>query len=328
MPQPPPGRTGTGAPVPPTPPPGPPRYVVATDQSDTILPFLASGGYTFWPSPPVSLVRDGVPIDYHDFVKGDGAQLVCAAFIPWGRVGFLKEIRVAPLKASILADVWNTSGITGADAGGGAFGTYQAHREIETYSGLWDLPMGWESYDWPSSLAMQGGFVPDPWLGHLAWQWQLTVIDKTIQDYKTAASIPKFDPLVPESWYLAESIPVPAATYANGFPGRPIGLPQRMQVLPGDSLKTHAVVPSNSTICLWARWCQFTDTGDPSGLVPGVRLAYSATDPASRVEYPLGGLGESIPVPIIGPSIGSLHGYTQPEVSHGSNVNATTGWGG
>lgn len=319
MPRPPPGggRQGPGSPV------------VATDQSDAILPFLASGGYTFWPTIPQTLERDGVPLDFGTYVAADGAQLVCSTFIPWGKVGFLKEVRVAPLKPSILEDVWNTTGISIVDTSatpGPDSGSYQAQRGPQnTYTAIWDVPMGWESYDVtppehpydPNPFA--GGYVPDPWRGDLAWQWQITVLDGSIPAYRTKANIPPFDRLDPTSWYLTESIPVPALVYRNGFPGRPIGVPQRMQVRPGDALHTHAVVPSNSTICLWARWFNKLSGEGPSA---GVPLYYSLTGNGSPIQY------GSYLIPVIGPSVGSIHGYTQPESSHGSNQNAVVGWGG
>jgi hypothetical protein len=312
---------------------GRPSNPVATDQSDTILPFLASGGYTFWPTVPIVLThaRLGIPIEYGSYVAGDGAQLVASVFIPWGKVGFLKEVRIAPMKPSILVDVWNTTGITTTGEVPPATtelgGTYQAHRSIQTYTGLWDVPMGWESYDIDSPGALVGGYVPDPWLGQLGWQWQLTVFDGPIPQYKTESNIPPFDPLDPLSWYLTESIPVPAQVYQHGFPGRPIGVPQRMQVIPGDSLKTHAVVPSNSTICLWARWFN-TLIESSESVVAGVPLFYQQTNILGAPT--MYGLDEDNGprVPVIGPSVGSLHGYTQPEASRGSNVNAVTGWGG
>jgi hypothetical protein len=196
--------------------------------------------------------------------------------------------------------------------------------------------MGWESYDasGPTSgdprNAFVGGFVPDPWRGELAWQWQLTVIDGTIPQYKTAANIPPFDPSDPASWYLAESIPVPALVYKNGFPGRPIGVPQRMQVLPGDALHTHAVIPSNSTVCLWARWCNKIEISGEGVPFVGVNLFYRRTNESAVANHIYGNdfLSAESLIPVIGPSVGSLHGYTQPEASHSSNQNAVVGWGG
>lgn len=360
MPQPPPERGGKGPAAP----------VVATDQSDVIAPFLASGGYTFWPShnpvtdgggslrgvfPP--LTKDGTDLPYSRWTAWVGAQLVTSVFCPWGKVGFCKEVRIAPLKPSILSDVWNTSGITAfapvADpADAMAFGTYQAHRGLETYTALWDTPMGWESYDTSSRIAPvhspeHGGYIPDPWHGEeLGWQWQLTLLDGSIPQYRTAANIPPFEPSIIESWYMAESIPVPLFVYSNGLPGRPAGpmwSPQRMQVLPGDSLKTHVVIPSNTTLCLWAVWCNtlnLEDTGEGDEWVPGVRLQYADTlfpggfgigaAPPSYAPYYPGSPADAYTwrVPIIGPSVGSLHGYIQPEASHGSNENAVIGWGG
>jgi hypothetical protein len=223
--------------------------------------------------------------------------------------------------------VWSTTGMTAlvqpAPPVGVVpnYGTYQDQRgNANTYTGIWDVPMGWESYDVVSPGAYLGGFVPNPWRGQLGWQWSLTVIDGPIPAYKTAANIPPFDPANPVSWYLVESIPVPALVYPNGFPGRPIGVPQRVQVMPGDSLKTHAVIPSNSTVCLWARWYNVLVVNE--GARAGVELIYATTALGdNQITY-------SNPVPVIGPSVGSLHGYTQPEASRGSNVNAVTGWGG
>jgi hypothetical protein len=342
MAQPPPGRTGTGAPLPAAAPPGPTRFQVATNQSDAIAAFLSSGGYTFWPqAPSVDLTREGEDIDYKSYVKGDGAQLVASAFIPWGKVGFCKQIRVAPLKPSILSDVWSSSGITAPGTDPVLFGTYQATRDLETYTGIWDVPMGWESYDVdPNPLTpggpspRTGGYVPDPWLGQLGWQWQLTLLDGSIPNYRTSNNIPPFEVLNVDSWFMVDSIPVPGFVYSNGFPGRPAGpgwTPQRMQVLPGDSLDTHIIIPSNTTLCLWARWYNVMNFKPPEngGWQVGVPLRYARTDVFGFDLYGANGDESNDPVvPVIGPSIGSLHGYMQPEVSDGSNVNAVKGWGG
>lgn len=307
----PPGRAGTGAPLPANPPVAPSQYLVATNQSDAIATFLASGGYTFWPA-----AAEGTPEPF--FPAGDGAQLVTSVYVPHGRVGFIKEIRIAPLKPSILQDVWNTTGLQlYTDA---QFGTFESQREVETYTGLWDVPLGWESYDVASVGALSGGYIPDPWARQLAWQWQLTMVPGPLVDIRSANNIPPFTFLDPVSWYLVDSIPVPASVYRTGFPGRPAGPlygPQRYQVCPGDSLKTHVIIPENTTACLWARWYNVvTEDGI------GVELHYRRTDEATSSLY---GVDR---VPVIGPSVGSMHGYVQPLVSHGSNENAIGGWGG
>src|SRR5689334_14139632 len=103
MANPPPGHSGTGKPLPPPAPPGAPQFDVATNQADALQPFLASGGYTFWPEP------GGFQPAWVD-PAGDGAQLVASVFVPNGKVAFCKEIRIAPLKPAVLADVWNTVG--------------------------------------------------------------------------------------------------------------------------------------------------------------------------------------------------------------------------
>src|SRR5690349_23360905 len=260
MPSPPPGHSGTGAPLPPPAPPGAPRFEVATNQADVIAPFLASGGYTFFPE-PAEFVPEWVD------PAGDGAQLVSSVFVPNVKVAFCKEIRIAPLKPSILTNVWNTVGIfqqipDPADP----FGTYEAHRESDgTFTGLWDVPIGWESYDTASGAAQSGGYIPDPWRNQLAWQWQLTLVDGPLAAIRSANNIPPFSFADPVSWFMVDSIPVPASTYVNGFPGKPVGPlwgPQRYQVIPGDALQTHVVIPENTTLCLWARWCNVVQNND------------------------------------------------------------------
>ena len=317
MPPVPPGRAGTGVPLAPPAPVGPSQFVVATNQTDAIATFLASGGYTFFPEPAEVVPEWVTP-------KGDGAQLVASVYVPHGRVGFLKEVRIAPLKPSILQDVWNTVGIyqySGADS----HGTFEAQRDLDTYTALWDVPLGWESYDVVSPGALSGGYIPDPWQGQLAWQWQLTLVQGPLATIKSANNIPPFDFANPVSWYMVDSIPVPSSTYSGGFPGDPAGPiygPQRYQVIPGDSLQTHVIIPENRTLCLWARWCNLVREGDI-----GVNLLYRQTNEATSSVYGGTDLADSL-CAVIGPSVGSLHGYVQPLVSHGSNENAIVGWGG
>lgn len=324
-PTPPPGKSGTGAPLALPAPPGAPQFAVATNQSDALQPFLASGGYTFWAQP--AEVAEGW-VD----PAGDGAQLVSSVYVPNGKVAFLKEIRIAPLKPSILTNVWNTVGVFQQIPDPAVpFGTFEAQRETRTYTGIWDVPLGWESYDVASAGASSGGYIPDPWLGQLAWQWQLTLVDGPLAAIRSARNIPPFSFADPVSWFMVESIPVPASVYKGGFPGRPAGplwSPQRYQVLPGDALHTHVIAPENTTICLWARWCNVVVPSEEDDEI-GVTLSYQRTDEGTTSLYGVPGGGEDPgKVPIIGPSVGSLHGYMQPVVSHGSNVNAVLGWGG
>lgn len=331
MPTPPPGHSGTGKALAAPPPPGAPQFQVATNQADALQPFLASGGYTFWPE-PAEFEEDWID------PAGDGAQLVASVFVPNGKVAFCKEIRIAPLKPAVLADVWNTVGVFQQLPDPELpFGTYQAHREItRTYTGLWDVPLGWESYDVASAGALSGGYIPDPWQRQLAWQWQLTLVDGPLAAIRSANNIPPFSFADPVSWFMVESLPVPASVYRQGFPGRPAGplwQPQRYQVMPGDTLQTHVIVPENTTLCLWARWYNVVTDGGEDPDIVGVNIKFGKTSTGTTENYgtvPGGTDPTTTPafVPVIGPSVGSLHGYMQPVVSRGSNENAVLGWGG
>ncbi len=123
---------------------------------------------------------------------------------------------------------------------------------------------------------------------------------------------------------------MPASVYRNGFPGSPPGLnwgPQRYQTLPGEPLHTHVIIPEDTTLCLFSRWYNLVP--DPDGAPGATRfppLSAAFTIPPhdgftiDRDDY--------WQAPVIGPSLGSLHGYVQPLVSQGSDDNATHGWGG
>lgn len=347
LPSPPPGRAGTGAPLPPTAPVKASQFVNAVEQSDVITPWLVTGGVHEW-----SLPGDAIPVPFEPQI--DGAQLVTSIFIPKGSVGFLKEIRIAPLMPSVLADVFDTAGIQGQpldpnwNTGGGQpaqlgelFGSYRnAAGAFNTYTRQWETPMGWETYrSWPGNVQPFLTAPPDPWQQQLAWQWQLTFVAGPLAAQRSANNIPPFSFLDPTSWYLVNDIPVPANVYANGFPGRPVGLnwgPQRYQTIPGEPLKTHVVIPENTTLCLFARWYNQVPNGQVGGQTfPPLVVSFTVPSPnigntVANVSL-FGTVGDGFPapgVPIIGPSLGSLHGYVQPIVSRGSDENAILGWGG
>lgn len=268
---------------------GPPSPRQPQQQGDTLDGFLASGGQTFFtlqsPGPPLFDPRP------------NGVQLVTSLYVPEGRVGFVKEIRIAPFIPTELVDPWTTSGITGA-SWRDVLGT-QVPAPGGT-NGVWATPFGWESYFNTNH--------PPP-----SWTWMLRFLPGNIDSLRS--KIGPFTLADPATWFLAENIAVPASVYPGGIPGaQPSGFwrPQRMQVLQGDKLNTHVLVPPNTTICLWARWTQ--DVYQPAASQQtGEGIVNTTYGPTV---YPLL------------PSFGQLHGYVQAADRDASTENAQFGWGG
>lgn len=302
----------------------------ASGLSDTIQPFLVSGGAAHWQfredlAPP-NTVYDPAPA---------GAQLIASVYIPPGRNGFLKQLNVGPFKPSVLADVFDAGGIQGPytpiTAGpfsgdvtpnvawqtqlGASLGD-EANVQKIIYSKVWQTPFGWETYVDPDSP-----FEATP---VATWTWQLTILKGSIDQLRRDRNIPQFSFLDQASWFLAENVPVPMGpvwnAYPGGLPGSPVGLqfpPQRVQSPPGSPLHLHLFIPEDSTICLFARWAQIPTTLQ----IMGTNVALDGT-----VGFFGGVLRQD--AFILGPSYGSLLGYTQPASSQATVDNAQHGWGG
>jgi hypothetical protein len=270
---------------------GPPSPRQPTQQGDIIEAFLVSGGQTFF------LVSGGFD------PRPNGVQLVRALYVPKGRIGFVKQLRVAPFMPTVLVDPWETKGIDGAGVTSWRDITNGGPVAPGGKNGVWETPFGWESYFDPGNVQS----VPPQ------WSWLLRLLPGNIDELR--AKLPPFSFADPTSWFLLENIAVPIAGYPEGLPGAaPTGYfrPERMQVLQGDALVSHVVVPPDTTILLFVRWTQ--QLYQPRAFVSGGEAPTSVNygDPV----YPLL------------PSFGQLHGYVQAADRDTSAENAYFGWGG
>lgn len=269
----------------------PPGQLPPNWAGDTLEPFLVSGGATFF------IETNAPPTPFQPAAAG--VQLVCSVYVPFGKLGFLKQIRVAPFMPTELADPWETRGIIVDDV--------FSWRDFDSVAagpirpggthGVWTTPFGWESY----FDAIACGEQPPQ------WTWQLRLVRGDINKDRAAFSL-----LDPATWYLVPNLAVPLLAYASGIPGAaPSGYwgPQRMQVLQGDALDTHVIVPENTTLCLFTQWTQ--NAFQPRANVDGV----------PRVTY-----GPEV-FPLL-PSFGQLHGYVQANDRPCAQNNAMYGWGG
>lgn len=257
-----------------------------------IEPWLASGGATFF------LLGGGFD------PRPEGVQLVASMYVPRGSVGFVKEIRIAPFMPPVLADPWETSGITNAIT---TWRSYNIVLDNEPRAagthGVWATPFGWESYFDSADIA---AFPPQ-------WVWHLRGIRGDIRN-RVQYGLPDFSIADAASWFLVPNVPVPISAYASGIPGNQLGKtwgPQRMQVLQGDKLSTHVLVPEDTTVALFAQWKQGIIR--PVGVIPSGE-GQVATQYGPDV-YPLL------------PSFGQLHGYMQT-TEEAAYDNAHFGWGG
>lgn len=259
---------------------------------DTLEPFLVSGGATFY----ITTLAPEVPFE----PAPAGVQLVCSVYVPTGKVGFLKELRVAPFMPTMLADPWTTTG---------AANLTTSWREFDSVAdgpvrpggtnGVWTTPFGWESY----FDSVDCGEQPPQ------WTWQLRLVKGNVA--RIRADMGPFSFADPETWYLQPNIAVPLFAYRSGIPGAaPSGFwgPQRMQVLQGDKLSTHVLVPQDHTLCLFTQWTQL------------------AFQPRAVVDDTIVPYGEEV-FPLL-PSFGQLHGYMQASDRVTSQENAKFGWGG
>lgn len=265
----------------------------ADSLGDGVVPFFESGGRANY-----------LEIGGTQFAAPNAVQLVTSVYVPPGRVGFVKQIRVAPRIPPVFADGWrgvalNFRWFPGPD---GARPAGQI--------GVWETPMAWESYTVnPIEYA----------IGLPEWWWSLTLVQGTLAAARGQRA--PFDPLDFSTQYLIPELAVDAQAYGLGLAAAPITLPgsspgspfsrQKMQILQGDQLSFHVVVPPDHTVCLFARWQQ--------DKFPA--LSVLASDPEAISAH-------GVPTFPLWPAFGSLLGYTQPTTTDAAIANTRFGWGG
>lgn len=254
------------------------------DQGDRLRAWLVSGGQATW---------EGLP--YAVPAETDGVQLLSTYYVPEGQTGYIKQIRAAPFKPSVLANAVNVELVPGIGALPGLSAMHS-----DSSAGFWTTPFGWEGYN-----AELDGEIP-------RWLWHLRFIPGDIARIREGLNIPPFSFLDPLSWFLVPNIPVPASGYPNGLPGSTPGSqwgPQRLQRLGSwEEGQVQIVVPADTTIALFAEWSQ--------GFY---RPTYLSTTGAGPTVLPFF-------VFALGPSFGSLEGYIQVANSVAGQVAAREGW--
>lgn len=261
-------------------------------QGDVITPFYVSDGW---------MMHDAIGMEGAYPTAEDGIQFICWFYIPKGRTGFIKQIRVAPyIPASLDArhGPWNQHDTTGDRPG--------------PMDGYYTTPAGWENWGWKSD--------PEPFGTPFFWRWHLRAISGDISG-KVSNAKNNFDQFDPNTWQWLPPYPMPRIAYPQGIPGRIIGDvgPQKIQRVGNqyeDSL--HIPVNEDTSITLWTEWKQI-EVG-PSMWLWG----YVPDPPGPPVQVPLG----LEPIVPINPSFGALIGYTQPNHSDATRKNAVDGWGG
>lgn len=264
---------------------------------DTIETFVASGGSTFF-------LRNQMIVPVFDPTL-DGVQLITSFYVPRGRTGWIKQIRVAPYCPAPLANPWQGWPANWQDfePSGAAASTLRATAQ----AGLYSTPIGWESY-----FDANSGQIPH-------WEWTITIIPESLAQARAAAGAGPFLLADPTTWYLAENIAVPSSVYrSNLAPPAPLQLPgrmpggrfdpQRVQVNPGDPINWHLLIPEQNTALLWARWVQSPTSVRTRDINGGSIVALDV-------------------LPLL-PSFGQLVGYTQATDSPAALDNARHGWGG
>lgn len=297
----------------------------AQGQADIIAPFLVTGGWASFQSE--TFVNGTI---YNPAPKG--VQLVTSIYVPPGRIGFLKQVRIGPREPAALVDVWKAGGIRGpytddaplsdtpfSDVAWRTDLGAQGNKTSQTlWGGIWEEPFGWEAYRDPDS--------PFSFYPAATWQWQLTLVRGSLDALRRSNNIPAFTLDNPASWYLVDNIPVPFGSdgfnaYPSGLPGSPVGVqfqPQRMQSIPSDPLNMNLFITEDTTLCLFATWEQkAVDLG-----ITGITT--NSVDPPPTEFIGIQDRNDFL----VGPSYGSLLGYTQPSASQASVDNATHGWGG
>lgn len=313
--------------------PKPPRrtkqpQVTVQTQSALIEPFLVSGGQGFFQDFDIG----GEGAD----ARAAGTQLICSVYVPRGRVGFIKQIRVAPFIPPVFSDPWRTTGANGATwqqfNSGDSFDTFQDRPyRPGGQAGLWETPFGWESY---IAFTGDGGEKPlPPAAGLPSWEWSLRFLQGGVDQLRQqGTNIPIEAPTyevdgegnvvltgTANQFYMVPGVPVPTQVVypGNSLPGTapaPSFGPQKTQQLPSDPLQTHILIPENTSACLFAQWRQTPITKiwgrDGNGLITIWEL------PEEQAIYPLL------------PSFGSLHGFMQNSLAPQTLHNAQLGWGG
>lgn len=268
----------------------------ATQIGDAIEPWLVSGGFVYHP-----LYGEG-------FSTGPaGVQLVTYCYVPTGKIGFLKQLRVAPYLSSKYVDPFVSSGVANGAASWTAHDTFDYPGRPGPINGVWETPMGWEGFF--NGDVFPGTTPPQ-------WTWSLRLVQGDVDKLRTnRQNIPAFSLADPQSWYLLPSIPVPSIAYPVGIPGvapGPRWADQRYQVTPKDPLTCHLQIPQNTTLCLFTRWTQTLT--QPQGYDENGVINYASED------FP------------IGPSCGQMLGYMQAMDSTANPaaavINARHGWGG
>jgi hypothetical protein len=261
---------------------------------DGIQPFLVSGGRANY-----------LELDGEQFAAPNAVQLVTSVYVPPGRIGFIKQLRIAPRMPPVFADGWR-----GLAFNFQWFPTAPVGARVQGQIGVWDVPMGWESYTLDP--------IEFP-LGVPYWAWSLQLMQGTIEDAR--GTRPPFSTADLFSQYLVPDVAVSADAYGEtsgirkpALPGHSPGEPfsgQRMQVLQGDQLSFHVPIPPDHTALLFASWRQ---------------EAYSAFQVLA--DNPEGVTVHGVPTFPLWPSFGQLLGYTQPTTNDTAIANARFGWGG
>lgn len=228
-----------------------------------------------------------------------GYQLVTYHYVPEGRTGFIKQIRICPYLPPAFAAIYSPW-----------VPDYLGYPiRPNPVTGYWQTPAGWEAMFDPSV---------DPQL-HRAnmpkWSWTLQFLAGDIDQIKRENQIPDFDVDNPVSWYLASPYPVPAQAYPGGrLPGSVILGPNKLQRIGSEEEGSlHIVVPEDTTVLLWCRWIQHS-------IIAPRLITYEGEVPVTVVLN-----GEIYPIL---PSFGALIGYEQPNNKAVTGSNAREGWGG
>lgn len=221
-------------------------------------------------------------------------QLLASYYVPEGQTGYVKQIRAAPFKPSILFNASNVQLVPGISA---LAGLTAMHSDSD--HGYWTTPFGWEGY-------ADGEDEPPRWV------WHLRFIQGDIARIREGNNIPAFSFLDPLSWFLVPNIPVPASGYPKGIPGSTPGAgwgPQRIQRLGSwEEGQVQVVVPGDTTVAVFAEWTQ-------GAYVP----VFESTTGAGSTILPFS-------VFPLGPSFGSLEGYIQAANTVAGQAAARDGW--
>lgn len=307
-----------------------------------IEPFLVSGGQSYYRYfGTVAL----------EAVERAGTQLVTSVYIPKGKIGFLKQVRVAPFMPTLFSDPWITSGAAAAGASWRDFNSADdtgspAPRDDELpfrpggQNGVWTTPFGWENYaPWTPDPHDGVGYIPNPPALIPYWAWSIRFIQGDILLLRSSSvNLPPEPPapspggegtetgayLINNRLVLTPDLAVPAQVYPNGLPGiapGPAWGANRVQALQSDPANVHAMIPEDTTCCLFTQWRQRAYLSVAGRDVNG-RIIYS---PAAESIDP-GNNPWSI-YPLL-PSFGVLGGYMQSRSSPAALYNAEKGWGG